>query len=245
MKEINGKVAILISIILALSLIASAYIVTEGVKDIKGGNKALTVTGSAKNKIESDFIIWRGQFTVDNASLSTGYQEIKSDFEIVQTYFKNLGITEDEITFSPVNTYGRNKILDNGVYTNIIDSYNLSQTVEIRSIRVLEVAEIGRNSTNLIEEGVNFNSYNPEYLYTKLADLKIEMIGLATEDAKARADKLLSVTGNSSGKLNSARIGVFQITPLYSNEIESYGINDTSSYEKEITSVVTCDFEVK
>jgi hypothetical protein len=35
-----------------------------------------------------------------------------------------------------------------------------------------------------------------------------------------------------------------QITPLYSNEVDDYGINDTSSLEKEITAVVHCQFEI-
>ena len=71
------------------------------------------------------------------------------------------------------------------------------------------------------------------------------MIGLATSDSKARAEAMVGVTGNKIGMLQAARVGVFQITSLYSNEIADYGINDTYSYEKEITAVVTCDFEVK
>lgn len=71
------------------------------------------------------------------------------------------------------------------------------------------------------------------------------MIKAATEDAQKRAEVLLGVTGNSPGNLIKARVGVFQITPLYSNEISDYGINDTSSLQKEITAVVSCDFEVK
>jgi hypothetical protein len=50
--------------------------------------------------------------------------------------------------------------------------------------------------------------------------------------------------GNKLGDLNYADMGVMQITPLYSNEIDDYGINDTSSLEKEITAVVHCQFEI-
>jgi hypothetical protein len=131
------------------------------------------------------------------------------------------------------------------MYSNQVDSYRLFQNVEIRSSDIDKITNISRSATDLINEGVQFQSNAPQYFYTKLADLKIDMIGLATEDAKARAEKMLSATGNKVGKLNSANVGVFQITPLYSGEISDYGINDTSSIEKEITSVVTCEFEVK
>ncbi|GAU77262.1 SIMPL domain-containing protein [Fusibacter sp. 3D3] len=245
MQKINGITLIVISIILSLGLVLSAYMAVEGVKSIKSESNALSVTGSAKKVIQSDVIVWEGSFSVDAADMTSGYAILKENAETVKKYFEAKGIKPEEITFSSVNTFTRNRILDNGVYTNIVDSYNLSQTVNINSTRVLEVAEIGRNSTELIEDGVNFTSNNPQYFYSKLADLKIEMIGLATEDSKARAEAMVTVTGNKIGMLQSARVGVFQITPLYSNEVDDYGINDTGSYEKEITSVVTCEFEVK
>ncbi|MBF4692705.1 SIMPL domain-containing protein [Fusibacter ferrireducens] len=245
MKKINGLTLITISIILSLGLIVSSYMAVEGVKSIKSAPKSLTVTGSAKREIKSDVIVWQGSFSVDAPDMTSGYVALKENAETVKKYFSEKGIKPEEITFSSVDTYTRNRILDNGVYTNIVESYNLSQTVKINSTRVLEVAEIGRNSTELIEQGINFTSNNPQYFYSKLADLKIEMIGLATEDSKARAEAMVAVTGNQIGMLQSARVGVFQITSLYSNEIDDYGINDTSTYEKEITAVVTCDFEVK
>ena len=71
------------------------------------------------------------------------------------------------------------------------------------------------------------------------------MIELATQDARARAEAMLKSSGKAPGDLVSASVGVFQITPLYSNEISDYGINDTSSIDKEITAVVNCSFEVK
>lgn len=71
------------------------------------------------------------------------------------------------------------------------------------------------------------------------------MIGLATKDAKTRATKILDNTGNKVGALKSANTGIFQITPLYSEEVSDFGISDTSSVEKEITAVVNCEFEVK
>ncbi len=245
MKKINGVTLISISIILTLGLILSSYMVVEGVKSIKSAPKALTVTGSAKREIKSDVIVWEGSFSVDAEDMTSGYAILKKNAETVKKYFQEKGIKPEEITFSSVDTYTRNRILDNGVYTNIVDSYNLSQTVKINSTRVLEVAEISRNSTELIEQGINFTSNNPQYFYSKLADLKIEMIGLATEDSKARAEAMTAVTGDKIGSIQSARVGVFQITSLYSNEIDDYGINDTSTYEKEITAVVTCDFELK
>ena len=56
---------------------------------------------------------------------------------------------------------------------------------------------------------------------------------------------LTLVFGEVSGCVGvGATMGVFQITPQYSNDVTDSGISDTSSLEKEITAVVNCQFYV-
>ena len=244
-KENKGALWVIISLILAASLVVSSYIVTAGIKEIKGPGNSLSVKGSAKKQITSDLVVWNGSFSAQSPILSDAFKDLKVSEGKVRSYLANQGIDAKDIIFSSITTSTNFVILPNGMYSNQVDSYRLFQNVEIRSSDIEKITNISRSATDLINEGVQFQSNAPQYFYTKLADLKIDMIGLATQDAKARAEKMLSATGNKVGKLNSANVGVFQITPLYSGEISDYGINDTSSIEKEITSVVTCEFEVK
>ena len=85
----------------------------------------------------------------------------------------------------------------------------------------------------------------PEYVYTKLDGLKVEMIGKATANAKDRAQIIAEKGKFRLGPIASVRVGVFQITPLHSTKISNYGINDTSSIDKEIKSVVEIQYFVK
>lgn len=135
--------------------------------------------------------------------------------------------------------------LPNGMYSNKVESYRLMQTVEVSSPDVDKLTTISREATELINSGVAFESYPPQYFYTKIADLKVELLGLATKDAKTRAEQIAKSTGSQIGNLRAAKMGVFQITPMYSTEVSDAGINDTSSIDKEITGVITCDFEIK
>ena len=128
--------------------------------------------------------------------------------------------------------------------TGQVTGYRLQQNVEVRSTDVEKIAAISRAATELINQGIQFESYPPEYLYTKLADLKVEMLARATTDARSRAAEMAKNAGSRIGKLRSARMGVFQITPAFSNAISDYGVNDTSSLLKDITAVVTLSFEV-
>ena len=73
----------------------------------------------------------------------------------------------------------------------------------------------------------------PRYYYTRLADLKIEMISKATEDARIRAEKIADNSGGRLGELQSAKMGVFQITGQNSDETYSWGgAYNTSSKNK-------------
>ncbi len=245
MEQNRGITWIIAALILGISLIASTVVITEGMKAIKIDRNTLDVKGSAKEQIKSDYAVWSGSFSTSSIELKTAYQDLDASAAQVKDFLVKKGFTEKDLIFSSVTTTPMNTILPNGMYSNIIESYRLSQTVEIRSNDVDKIAEISRISTELINLGITFESFPPQYFYTKLADKKINMIELATKDAKARAEGMLKATGKTTGDLISASVGVFQITPLYSNEISDSGINDTSSIDKEITAVVTCSFEVR
>jgi hypothetical protein len=146
---------------------------------------------------------------------------------------------------TPINTETIYKKNDKGNDTNDIEAYRLSQSVEIHSKDVDKVTQLSRQSTELINQGVEFTSFSPEYFYTKLDELKIEMLAKATENAKQRAQNMAQATGNKIGFMRSAKMGVFQITPMNSTEVSDYGVNDTSSLEKRVTAVVTVSFAIE
>ena len=79
---------------------------------------------------------------------------------------------------------------------------------------------------------------------TKLAELKIQILREATMDAKKRAEEIASSSGNKIGVIRTAKMGVFQITPVNSYDVSDYGSNDTSSLEKKVNAVVKADFSI-
>ena len=85
------------------------------------------------------------------------------------------------------------------------------------------VEKVSRKISDVLDKGIRINMYSPRYYYTKLADLKHEMIKKATEDAKERAEIIATQSGGELGALRDARMGVFQITGQYSDEDYSWG----------------------
>ena len=245
-KELKGKgiCNIIVSVILVLGVIVSALILTNGLVKIKSSETNITVTGSAKKQITSDLIVWSGYFSTNSIDLQSAYSVLETSRKKVKSYLVNQGLKEEDLVFSSISTIPTYMIDDYGNTTNEIEYYTLTQTVTISSSEINKVTDISRNATELLNEGVEFQSNDPQYLYTQLADIKVEMLAEATKDAKKRAQMIAENAGSKLGDLTYADMGIMQITPLYSDEISDYGINDTSSLEKEITAVVHCQFEV-
>ena len=130
----------------------------------------------------------------------------------------------------------------NGGYTNIVESFDGRQSVHVESANVSGIEALANSVAELVTEGVVVDSGMPGYLFTKLDDMKVEMLSLATENAKQRASAMAKSTGNGIGPMRSSQMGVFQITPANSTDVSDYGINDTSTIEKKVTAVVNITF---
>lgn len=247
MNESKGKSisSIIVAVILVVGAIVSSLIVTNGIVKIKSSRTNIIVTGSAKQQITSDLIVWSGSFSAHSPKLEEAYGNLETSRDKVKSYLVKEGVKEEDLVFSSISTNPTYVISDYGMSTNQVEFYTLRQSVTISSNEINKVTEISRTATELLDQGVEFQSDPPQYLYTKLADIKVAMLAEATKDARKRAEMIAENAGSELGDLTYADMGVMQITPLYSNEVSDSGINDTYSLEKEITAVVHCQFEVK
>jgi len=235
---------VIISIILTAGLVTASFIMTRGFMKVRESQKTIEVVGSAKKQIRSDLVIWSGSFSAQSSRTSEAYAVMKQNADKVRKFLASWKIADKDMVFSSITTNINYVLTKEGNQTSRIDSYKLTQQVQIRSSDVDKIAELSRKATELLNEGVEFSSGEPQYYYTKIADLKIEVLSMASKDAKVRAEKVAENTGCRIGRLASAYMGVFQITPLYSTEVSDLGVYDTTSIDKEITSVVICRFDI-
>jgi hypothetical protein len=133
----------------------------------------------------------------------------------------------------------------NGRSFSTFAGYTLSQTVKLESKDISKIENLSRNITEIINLGIEFTSSPPNYFYTKLADVKLQMIADATKDAKQRAEKIAENAGSSLGKLKKASTGVIQITAPNSTEEYSWGgTYNTTSREKEASITISLEYQV-
>jgi len=236
---------IILGLCIAAATIVSSLIFSKALLQMKRfSEEVINVTGSAEKRIKSDSIAWTSKFTVRDPQMTVAYQRLKENLESVKGYLLSKGIREEEIIVAQVETeilYQKN---EKGNDTNQIEAYRLNQAIEVRSFEVDKVTAISREATELINQGIELISNAPEYFYTKLSELKLEMLSEATRNAKKRAEQMAASTGNKIGLMRSARMGVFQITPVNSVEVSDWGENDTRSLEKKVMAVVKIDFAI-
>lgn len=224
------------AIVFALAIVIASIVLGNAFMNRNKSQRVISVTGLGSSDFTSDLIVWEARFTRNNSNLQQAYKDLENDKLLISSYLKSKGLSEEKLVFSSVKTsemtepnYG-----PNGNYIGTtFKGYTLSQNVEINSTNVAEIEKISREITELLNSGVQLYSSAPRYYYTKIEDLKVEMISRATENARLRAEKIAENSGSGLGNLIEAKMGVFQITGQNSGEDYSWGgAHNTSSKEK-------------
>lgn len=234
----NSGLALGVCVVLASLIFGYFY------SNAKKGDEAITVTGSAKRRITSDLVVWSAGITQQSPQLAEAYRGLADNIPRIKQYLLSKGIPENQMTVSSISSVTLKGRDSDGNETNEITGYSLSQSIEVRSNDVQRIAQIAREATELINQGILIESAAPKYYYTAIGDLKVEMLGEAAKDAKERASKIAESTGNSIGSVRSAKMGVLQITAADSTDVSDYGVYDTSTIEKDMTAVVNVSFAV-
>jgi hypothetical protein len=236
---------VLPSFILGVALLLSSYFIAGTIRDVKLANQTITVKGLAEKKITSDTASWSGRVNVRNKQLVPAYNKLQADLQKTTAWLEQNGIKPEMFSVSAVQTTTLYATDSNGNSTGDLEGYTLSQAVEIHSDDVQLIDRLSKQITSLIQDGVEFESFPPQFFYTQLDTIKIDLLGEATADARHRADKIAEASGCKAGIVRSAQQGVFQITPVFSSDISNDGSYDTSSIDKKIKAVVTVDYAVR
>lgn len=236
-----GLVAVMVG------LVAIGWFTYSGIRAAKRGNDTITVTGSARRTVRSDYVTWSGSHFVNEKTLKRGYEVLTRRTKRLRDFLNSRHVPDSLITFSGIRTNEMSDRRQNrkGEFTKEFIGYKLTQHFDVHSTELDSIDAIARDITHLVAEGLNVKSNSPQFYYTKLAEMRIQMLGEATVDARLRAERIAQSGGGKIGAIRNARMGVFQITAPNSREVRDYGIYNTSTIEKDITAVVKVTFAVQ
>ncbi len=228
------------AIIISIGLILASTVFGIFFLAARNNDQTVNVVGYATKNFECDLVKWEFQLhqTVDQGQSQTGLQQINTNLEDFKDYISNSNIEVKDMNIQPVNSrpeYEKGEIVGQRIF----------QKISILTESLDEIEELAINPAFLSQKGINIENSRLKYFKNDLDQLKENLLGKATQNAKVRANKILEPTDLKIDKMISANSGVFQITEQYSTRVSSYGVHNTSSRKKTIKVTVRTSFKVQ
>jgi hypothetical protein len=248
-----GVISLAIAAIWSTSIAAGTW---KSIK-VKPEQRSIRITGSAKKRIVSDLAEWNATLEARATDRTAAYKQLHEQTDKAIEFLKAEGFKADEIrpesaTFEEeYDTIQETKVVPGTnlpvtTEKKVFKDFVTRQAITIETTDIARIDRASREITSLLEQGVSITSEEPRYFYTRLGELKVEMLAAAGKDARARADNILKSAGGAAiGRLITADMGIININPANSTQTSEEGNNDTSSIEKDIITIVHAEFELE
>ncbi len=225
--------AFILGVFLFLGLAALGFFLGESAIRYKMFERTVSVKGLSEREFPADIVIWPIQFRALANDLESLYDGLDRDSKIITDFLKMQGLSADEITLS--QPFVEDKVAQSYNNRQVAYRYTARETVTVYSKHVKKVREAMNNITNLGKKGIAFsgNEYDtqPEYIFTKLNQIKPEMIEEATTKARIVAQKFAKDSSSVLGKIKRARQGQFSISQRDKNNPHIKKIRVVSTVE--------------
>jgi len=215
MSITNKTGALILGVFVFLGLSTLGYLLGNAAIEFKQFDRSVTVKGLSEREYPADIVIWPIQFTAAGNDLESLYNAIELNTKKIVSFLGNNSISADEITLSsPAITDKSAQQYGNNARAEF--RYTAFQTVTVYSKNIDTVRSVMGSLSQLGKQGIvitggNYNAQT-DYIFTRLNDVKPEMIEEATKKAREVAEKFSSDSQSSLGKIKRASQGQFSIS---------------------------------
>ena len=214
MQENSKANVFILGFFIFLGLSSLGYLLANAAVKVKEYERSVTAKGLSEREYIADIIIWPIQFTAANNDLSQLYKLVDASSLKIKRFLLKKGIKEKEISFSsPVLT---DKSAQQYGNAKAEFRYAAMQTVTVYSEDIKRVREMMNSLSELGRSGIAFtgNNYKSQtkYIFTRLNEVKPEMIEEATKQARVVAQKFAADSQSKLGKIRKASQGQFSIS---------------------------------
>ncbi len=230
-------------IVVAIAVVITAFVIAGAIRDVERARDTITVTGSARQPITSDLVSWNLSISAQDADPAVAARRLRSEEASVRRFLRTGGLDDGDVREPPLQTEQVSARVP-GRPRERRTEYLLTQSFTVDSRDVDTVEDVSGNVTDLLEQGIPVSVDPLSYVSTRLALARRKALERATADAHRRAETIVKGIGSDLGGVRKASLGVYQIVPRNSTEVSDYGINDTSSRDKDVIAVVTVTFAV-
>jgi len=206
--------AFLLGVFIFLGLLSLGYLLADAAIEVKKYERSVTVKGLSEREFDADIVIWPIQFTQANNSLVDLYNAVDDSTRQIKDFLVKNAISPDEITVSSPAITDKSA-REFGQTEKAEFRYTATQTVTVYSKNIKKVQPLMNSLSELGKSGIAFSGEDyqvkTEYLFTRLNEVKPEMIEEATRNAREVAGKFAADSNSKLGKIKQASQGQFSI----------------------------------
>lgn len=231
------------ALILALGLTLSGLLVGWGFARGRSADRFVTVKGISEREVTADVAVWPLRIVTAGNDLGAAHTELQRHVRLVRDFLERQGIDTSQVslqgfvvTDALANPYAS--------ADRVASRYVIRQTVLVRSSdpqRVLaasqRVAELV-NAGVIISSGEEYGPGGPTFIFTKLNDLKPEMLAESTSRAREAGQQFARDAQSGLGSIRRANQGVFEILP----RAPGPGMTEESQILKTVRVVSTVEY---
>ncbi|WP_379920549.1 SIMPL domain-containing protein [Erythrobacter sp. R86502] len=218
--------------ILATGMIVGGYLLGDGLLRAKDAERAVTVRGLAERDVTADLATWTISYSATSTDLAEAQTKVRGDTVSIERFFGELGFPADALQPTGANV---TSFTADGITT-----YTVRQRLALRTTDIARAQKAVARQFDLVGRGVFLEEGSGmAYTFTKLNDIKPEMVAEATRDARASAQQFAEDSDSGVGKIRDATQGYFEIAAR-DGETGGWGMAD-SPYKK-VRVVTTVSF---
>jgi hypothetical protein len=237
-------------LLLGLAAVAAAialagHFAADAIVKAKRSNDTITVTGSARQPITADQAQWSLSVAVQAPTPGAAAKALAGYDRRARDFLGTSGLPASAVNAPPFSTETLEERRADGTSTGVVAGYRLTQYFTVTSDDIERVETLAASLSDLLSEGVPASANSIQYVSTKLADARLAALEQATRNARERAETIVRNLGGTLGKARSAQLGVYQVVPRNSTDVSDYGINNTTTRDKDVVSVVSLTFAVR
>ncbi|MBM3317581.1 MAG: SIMPL domain-containing protein [Candidatus Eisenbacteria bacterium] len=238
----KGAVSWVAAAILAAGLIAGGASVGRGLAGFRTADRFVTVKGLAEREVLADVALWPLRFSATHDDLAQAQARIRRSQEAILGFLGRQGVEMSQVELQNLEV---TDLLANPWRSPgpIESRFIIRQTLMVRTNEPEKIERAGQAVGELVEAGVVLTSeggpsLGPTYLFTRLNDLKPEMIREATANARRAAEQFAHDSGSRVGRIRQANQGAFVILA----RDQAPGVTEEGQRRKTVRVVSTIEF---
>jgi hypothetical protein len=228
------------ALILALGLLGAGFLVGRGFELGRASDRYVTVKGLAESVVTADLAVWPLRITATGDDLGRAQDQIDADLATITAFLTEQGIEPDAI--QPQRVEVTDLLAQPYRPEGAAESrFILAQTVIVRTEQVDRVARLNQQTGELVKRGVVLvDAGGPTYLFTRLNEIKPEMLAEATRNARISAEQFAADSDSALAEIRRASQGLFEILP----RDPAPGLLEPNQLDKKIRVVSTIEYRL-